>query len=272
MKKKNLIYILTFFLSLFFITCSKVPITGRKQIHLLPSSVMLNLSFDNYSTFLSKNNVVSNNANANVQMVKRVGEKLEKATISFMDSHNYKKVIKNFKWEFHLVKSNEVNAWCMPGGKIVVYTGILPIVKNDTGLAVVLGHEIGHAIARHGNERMSVQLLDQLGEKSLEVALQENPKETNNIFLTAVGVGSQLGLMAYSRMQESEADKIGLVLMAKAGYDPRYALKFWKDMNAQSGGSNTPTFLSDHPSNDKRIADIKAFLPTALQYYYNKNK
>jgi predicted Zn-dependent protease len=164
-----------------------------------------------------------------------------------------------------------VNAWCMPGGKVVVYTGILPVTKNENGLAVVMGHEIAHAIAEHGNERMSQELLRQAGGVALTVALKDNPEETRNLWLAAYGLGSEVGVMLpFSRLHESEADHLGLIFMAMAGYDPREAPDFWTRM-AEAGGQKPPEFLSTHPSDETRISSLNNWMPEALKYY-NKNK
>ena len=175
------------------------------------------------------------------------------------------KRIDGYKWEFNLVEENIVNAWCMPGGKVVVYTGLLPLSQNEAGLAVVMGHEIAHAIARHGNERMSQQLIIAMGGIGLAVALQQKPQETQDLFNLSYGVASTLGALKYSRVHESEADKLGLVFMAMAGYNPEDAVPFWERM-AKNGGGKIPEILSTHPSDETRIKDIKAFLPKAKTY------
>lgn len=246
-------------------TCSKVPITGRKQINMLPESTLIGMSLTNYNTFLSENRVVSN-TQANAQLVKRVGDKIARAVEKYMKENGMSKRIKNYQWEFNLVDDNTVNAWCMPGGKVVVYTGLLPVTGNETGLAVVMGHEIAHAIARHGNERMSQQLIMQLGGVGLSAALSQKQEQTQNIFLLSYGAASTVGILGYSRKHESEADKMGLVFMAMAGYNPREAVTFWKRM-AQAGGAKVPEIISTHPSDERRIRDIEAFLPEALRYY-----
>lgn len=261
--KKVLFYLILFSI---LISCSKVPISGRRQVNLLPESTLLNMSLTSYRDFLSKNPVVPA-SNAQAQMVKKVGQNISKAVETFMRQKKQTKRIKNFKWEFNLVNNNTVNAWCMPGGKVAVYTGLLPVTKDETGLAVVMGHEIAHAIARHGNERMSQQLLVALGGIGLAIAIAEKPKETQDIFFTSYGVGSSLGILKYSRTHESEADKLGLVFMAMAGYNPQEAIGFWERMAAQSGGPNVPELISTHPSDANRIKDIKAFLPQAMKYY-----
>lgn len=245
--------------------CATVPITGRSQLSLIPSSEMNSMSFAQYGEFLQQNKLSSNKSD--VDMVKRVGVKIQKAVETYFAEKNLSKELEGYAWEFNVVESPEVNAWCMPGGKVVVYTGILPITQDETGLAVVMGHEIAHAIAQHGGERMSQGLLQQLGGVALSVALKDKPQETQNLFMTAYGVGSTVAVMLpFSRTQESEADHLGLVFMAMAGYNPNAAIDFWTRMS-EMGGQKPPEFLSTHPSDATRIADIKKELPEALQYY-----
>lgn len=245
--------------------CSTVPITGRSQLSLISASEMNAMSFAQYGDFL-KQNKLSTNQNS-VDMVKRIGGKIQRSVETYFAQNNLSQELEGYAWEFNLIESPEVNAWCMPGGKVVVYTGILPITKDETGLAVVMGHEIAHAVAQHGAERMSQGLLQQLGGVALSVALQNEPTTTQNIFMTAYGVGTTVGVMLpFSRTQESEADRLGLIFMAMAGYDPTAAVEFWTRMAAQGGGK-PPEFLSTHPSDETRIADIKKHLPEALQYY-----
>lgn len=247
------------------VACSTVPLTGRKQFKLLPESQLVQMSLAEYKSFLSESKVVRNTEQA--AMVKRVGEKLAASATEYLKKAGYAERVAGYKWEFNLVEDKTINAWCMPGGKVVVYTGILPVTKTEAGLAVVMGHEISHAIAHHGNERMSQQLAVAMGSIALDVALSNKPEETRNIFLAAYGVGATLGLiLPYSRKHESEADKMGLIFMAKAGYDPREAVSFWKRMAAESG-QKPPQFLSTHPSDEKRIADLQKFLPEAMKVY-----
>src|SRR6478736_734911 len=247
------------------VSCSTVPVTGRRQLDLVPNSQMLAMSFSEYDAFL-KQNKLSTDANATA-MVKRVGQRIEAAVESYMAQNNLSSELSGFQWEFNLVEDKTPNAWCMPGGKVVVYTGILPLTQNETGLAVVLGHEIAHAIAKHGNERMSQGLAQQLGGVALDVALSHKPSQTRNLFLTSYNVGSGLGLLKYGRTQESEADHLGLIFMAMAGYDPQQALPFWERMAAQSAGQAPPEFLSTHPSDATRIADLRRLMPEAMKYY-----
>lgn len=245
--------------------CSTVPITGRSQLNLISSGEMNAMSFQQYDEFLKQNKLSTNTEQT--AMVKRVGGRIQAAVEKYFADHNLSSELDGYKWEFNLVESPEVNAWCMPGGKVVVYTGILPITRDEAGLAVVMGHEIAHAVAQHGNERMSQQMLQQLGGVALSVALKNEPETTRNIFGAAYGIGTEVGVMLpFSRTHESEADHLGLIFMAMAGYDPNAAIDFWTRMAAQ-GGPKPPEFLSTHPSDETRIADIRKELPEALKYY-----
>lgn len=249
------------------VSCSTVPITGRSQLNLIPSDEMLSMSYQQYGDFL-KENKVSNNT-AEVNMVKRVGVKIQHAVEQYMADNNLSDRLAGYNWEFNLVENDQVNAWCMPGGKVVVYTGILPVTKDETGLAVVLGHEIAHAIAEHGNERMSQGLLQNLGGLGLMIALKDKPAETRALWMGVYGVGTTLAVMLpYSRTHESEADHLGLIFMAMAGYDPHEAPAFWERMSAQNQGQAPPEFLSTHPSDQTRINDLKSWIPEAMKYYH----
>ena len=251
---------------LFLLACATVPLTERKTLRLIPDSELISLSFQQYSDVLKESKL--SNDPEKVHRVRRVGERIARASEEFLRESKLESDIKNYKWEFNLIEDDKVaNAWCMPGGKVAVYTGILPLTQDDTGLAVVMGHEVAHAMAKHGNERMSEALLVQLGGTSLSLALSKESALTQQIFMGAYGVGSQVGIMLpYSRVHESEADRIGLVLMAKAGYDPREAVPFWQRMN-EKGGSRPPEFLSTHPAPETRIKDIKSHIPEAMKYY-----
>jgi predicted Zn-dependent protease len=252
--------------SLSVISCSSVPVTGRKQFNIIPQGQMLSMSLQQYGDFLKANKLSANQEQ--IALVKRVGERIQQAVERYMAEKKLSDQIKDYQWEFNLVESNEVNAWCMPGGKVVVYTGILPVTGDETGLAVVLGHEIAHAIAQHGGERMSQGLVAQFGGMALETALKEKSAETKNLWMSAYGVGAQYGaLLPYSRLQESEADHMGLIFMAMAGYDPNQAISFWDRMSKQGGGQKPPELLSTHPADATRIADLKKELPEAMQYY-----
>ncbi|OIP00105.1 MAG: peptidase M48 [Bacteroidetes bacterium CG2_30_33_31] len=251
-----------------FNACTTVPLTGRKQMHLLPESQMVSMSLTSYSEFISTHKLSASAVNST--MVKRAGKNISTAVAQYLASVGKADLVKDYAWEFNLVEDAQPNAWCMPGGKVVVYTGILPYTLTEAGLAVVMGHEIAHAVARHGNERMSQGMLVQFGGMALDVALQSKPEQTKAIFMQAYGVGSQVGmLLPYSRIHESEADKLGLVFMAMAGYDPNEAITFWERM-AKSGGQKPPEILSTHPADETRIADLKAYLPEALKFYKKK--
>lgn len=253
------------FLILVAIGCAKVPITNRKQSKLIPKGQIMSMSATSYRGFLDTNQVVPL-SNANAAMVQRLGKRMSGAIDAWMNENGHAKRVEGFEWEFNTVQSNQVNAWCMPGGKIVVYTGILPITQDEAGLAVVMGHEIAHAIASHGNERMSQGLLLQGGGVTLAALLANKPEEAQKIFLGAYGVAGTLGSLKYGRKHESEADKLGLVFMSLAGYDPEVAVDFWQRMAANGGGGG-PEFLSTHPSDERRIADIEEFLPQARTYF-----
>lgn len=251
--------------------CAEVPITHRQSLHLVPESELLTLSLQQYNDVLQKSKLSTDNQK--VAMVRRVGDRVAKAAESFLAESGHKDLIKNYQWQFNLIEDDKtVNAWVMPGGKAAVYTGILPFTKDETGLAVVLGHEVGHALANHGNERMSQELLANMGGTALSVALSSQPQMTQELAMAAFGAGASIGvLLPYSRLQESEADHIGLILMARAGYDPREAVPFWQRMNA-SPGSRPPELLSTHPAPETRITNIKALIPEAMAYYRPSTK
>jgi predicted Zn-dependent protease len=253
-------------LTLLIVSCSIVPVTGRRQLNLIPDSTVLPMSAQQYEEFLGAQKVIRNTKEA--AMVQRVGRRIQDAVERYFAEQNMSDQLKGYAWEFNLVESKEVNAWCMPGGKVVVYSGILPIAGDEAGLAVVMGHEIAHAIAKHGNERMSQALLTQLGGTALSVALESYPEQTRDLWMAAFGVGAQVGvLLPYSRLQESEADRLGLIFMAMAGYDPNQAPRFWSRMAAEKGGAAPPEFLSTHPSDNTRIEKIKEEIPEAMKYY-----
>ena len=249
----------------FWQSCSVVPLTGRKQLNLLPESEMIAMGFNSYSDFLKENPPSTDKVNA--AAVKEVGGKIAAAVTRYFADNNLADRLEGYKWEFNLVKDSSANAWCLPGGKVVVYSGILPLTVDKNGLAVVISHEIAHAVARHGNERMSQELLTQMGGIALSEAIKTKPQETQNIFMSAYGIGSSVGvLMPYSRSHELEADKLGLIFMAMAGFDPQTAIPFWERMAAK-GGAKPPEFLSTHPADQTRIDKIRAALPEARKYY-----
>ncbi len=254
------------FSSCFVFSCASVPVTERKGLHLVPDSELVSMSFQEYSSVLKKSKLSADMAK--VALVRRVGQRIAVASEELLVETGRGSDVRTYKWEFNLIEDDKmVNAWCMPGGKVAVYTGLLPISQDESGLAVVMGHEVGHAIAKHGNERMSQGLLAQFGALGLSVALSSNPGAASDIFMQAYGVGAQVGiLLPYSRIHESEADRIGLVLMARAGYDPRSAIGLWQRMNAR-GGARPPEFLSTHPAPESRIRNIESLIPEAMQYY-----
>lgn len=255
-------------LALSFAACSKNAITGRSQLKLLPESQLQSMAVSQYQEFLSTNKVVSASANRDAEMVTRVGERIKNAVESYYASKGLSKELEGYKWEYHLVDNKEANAWCMPGGKIVVYTGLLPYTQNEAALAVVMGHEVSHAIFQHGNERMSQEMGAEAVNLGLQVALANKPAETQNLFLSAFGAGAQVGvLLPFSRKHELEADHYGLIWAAMAGYNPQEAIPLWERMEKAGGGQRPPEFLSTHPSEGKRIDELKKYMPEALKYY-----
>lgn len=262
--KKTLSFICIF---LVIAGCTKVPITGRRQVNLIPESQMTSMSLTEYKDFLSKNPPAPA-SDPNAAMVKRIGARISSAVETYLKQNGQASRVQEFNWEFNLVNSKEVNAWCMPGGKVVVYSGLLPVTQDEPTLAFVMGHEIGHAVARHGNERMSQMLIAQTGGLALDVALSQQPQQTRSIFESAYGLGTNVGvLLPYSRTHESEADKLGMVFMAMAGYDPSNAYRVWDRMSAAAGGSAPPEILSTHPSDASRKKAMEDFLPQAMKYY-----
>jgi predicted Zn-dependent protease len=252
-------------ISISYFSCKTNSITGRSQLDLVSESELQAMSLTQYKDFLSKNTVVSS-SNLNQEMVQRVGNRIATAITKYYSEHGAANELQGYKWEFNLVDSKEVNAWCMPGGKVVVYTGLLPVTQNETALAIVLGHEITHAVAGHGRERMSQEMLAQGIQVAGNVALGSNP-QTVSIFNQVYGPAAQIGvLLPYSRKQESEADHYGLIFAAMAGYNPQEAIAFWTRM-ASLGGSKPPVLLSDHPADEQRIEDLKKAMPEAMKYY-----
>lgn len=262
--KKQSLYTLFVAGCLFLSGCGSVPVTGRKQLNLVSNDEVLTLSLQQYDQFMQSAPKSTNKDQE--AMVKRVGERISKAVERYMTENGMADDVKNYKWEFNLVKSNEVNAFCMPGGKIVVYEGILPVAQDETGLAVVMGHEVAHAVAKHANERMSQQMVTQYGTAAISQALGGQSALTQTIASQAIGLGSQYGvLLPFSRKHELEADQLGLIFMAMAGYDPNKAADFWIRMSQM--GSKGPEFASTHPSDETRVKAIQKNLPTALKYY-----
>lgn len=263
---KKIIYLLI--IASLFTGCVLNQVTGRKQLSLVSDSELRLMAVDQYNTFLSENKILNSNNSRDAALVDRVGAKISVAISKYYTNRGMPEVLEGFAWEFNTVDDKEVvNAWCMPGGKVVVYNGLLPITQNETGLAIVMGHEIAHAIAKHGNERMSQAMMQQLGGMALQIALAQKPEETQNLFLMSYGIGSTVGAMLpWSRQQETEADQYGLIFAAMAGYDPREAIPFWERMSA-AGGAKPPEFLSTHPSDATRMRKLKQFMPEALKYY-----
>jgi len=255
-------------LSAVIIACSKNPITGRKQFKLVSETELQAMANQQYREFLSSNKVVSASVNRDAEMVQRVGQRISSAVERFYAAEGLSSRLEGYNWEYHLIENKEANAWCMPGGKIVVYTGLLPITKNEAALAAVMGHEVSHALFQHGNERMSQGLVQQLGGVALAVAVSNKPAETQNLFLNAYGIGSTIGvILPFSRKHELEADRYGLIWTAMAGYNPQEAVALWERMEAAAQGARPPEFLSTHPSEGRRIEQLKKYMPEALKYY-----
>ena len=253
-------------LAAFLAACATVPYTGRSSLNLVPDSQLISLSFSEYKKVLAKSKLSTDKADT--ALVRRVGRRVAAASEKFMRDNGLGAKVKDYRWEFNLIDDDKtVNAWAMPGGKIAVYSGLLPITQNETGLAVVMGHEVAHAIAKHGAERMSQGLMVQLGGMALSEAVADKPEETQALYMTAFAVGAQYGAMLpFSRQHESEADHMGLIFMALAGYDPLAAPVFWERM-AALGGQAPPEFLSTHPSDATRIRQLNEHMPEALKYY-----
>ena len=248
--------------------CATNPVTGRKQFKLVSENELQAMATQQYRQFLSTNRVVSPSADRDAEMVRRIGNRLATAVQNYYRQQGISEQLEGYKWEFNLVNNNDANAWAMPGGKVVVYTGLLPITQNEAALANVLGHEISHAIFQHGNERMSQGLAQQLGGVALSVAVSNQPAAAQNLFMQAYGVGSNvLGVLPFSRKHELEADRYGMIWSAMAGYNPREAINLWKRMAAKSNGQNPPEFLSTHPAEQTRINQLEKYLPEALKYY-----
>jgi predicted Zn-dependent protease len=249
--------------------CSQNAITGRNQLSLFSESDLQTMADQQYRQFLSENRVVSPSGNKDAEMVRRVGQRLVSAINRFYSGNKEVSTqLAGYKWEYNLVDSKDVNAWCMPGGKIVVYTGLLPVTQNEAALAVVVGHEIAHALAQHGNERMSQASLQQLGGQALSVAIANKTPAAQNLMMAAYGIGTTVGgLLPFSRKQELEADKLGLIFSAMAGYNPQEAIPLWERMQQAGGGNKPPEFLSTHPSEGTRIERLREMMPEALKYY-----
>lgn len=250
------------------VACSTNPITGRKQLGLVSEREVQAMGSAQYRQFLAQSAVVSPSADRDAEMVRRVGRRVASAITSYYRQKGLGSELSGYNWEFNLVNDKQVNAWCMPGGKVVVYTGLLPVTRNEAALAVVMGHEIAHAVLQHGRERMSQGLAQQLGGVALSAALANRPAATQNLFLQSYGVASNVGvILPFSRKQEFESDRYGLIFTAMAGYNPREAVALWRRMEQMSNGNRPPQFLSTHPTEGNRIAQLERYMPEALKYY-----
>jgi len=244
-----------------FLSCTTNPFTGNKTLALVPNSQLFPTAFAQYDQFLTENNVVTGTADS--EMITRVGQRIAVAAERWLNANGHQDYLDDYQWEYNLVNDKTVNAWCMPGGKIVFYTGILPIAQNETGIAAIMGHEVAHALANHGQQRMSAGMLQQIGAVAGNIAIED--EQSRDIFNQAYGVGSQVGVMLpFSRSHETQSDEIGLYLMAIAGYNPSEAAELWKRMKANSGGEAPPEFMSTHPSNDTRIKNLQEWAPKAV--------
>ncbi|GAA0880335.1 M48 family metallopeptidase [Algoriphagus jejuensis] len=245
-------------------SCAKVPLTGRSALAVVSNDEIQPLVNEEYKKAVAADKTLTSTPDG--QKVVRVGKKMAAAVEAYLISEGYQELVDDFAWEFNLLESEQVNAWCMPGGKVAFYTGIMPITQDETGIAVVMGHEIAHAVASHSRERMSNGMMINMGMSAFSTALGQNPTMMEQILLQSVGVGSELGMLSFSRKHELEADEMGLIFMAMAGYDPRAAPIFWERMSA-AGGEAPPEFLSTHPGPNKRIEKLNANMPKALEYY-----
>ncbi|NAS12071.1 M48 family metallopeptidase [Poritiphilus flavus] len=258
MNKQKIILTVVVFLAV--AACKTNPFTGKSTLNFYPNSQIFPTAFAQYDQFLGENKVVEGTTEA--KMIEKVGQRIASAAERWLTANGYPGYLKDYRWEYNLVEDKTVNAWCMPGGKIVFYTGILPICQGETGVAVVMGHEVAHALADHGAQRMSAGTLQQLGAVAGNVAIQD--PEKRNMFNQAYGIGTTVGgMLPFSRSHETEADRIGLQIMAIAGYNPYEAAELWKRMKAKAGGQAPPEFLSTHPSNDTRIANLTNWAPLA---------
>ncbi len=257
-----------FLIMVTFVACSTNPVTGRQQFKLVSEQELQSMATQEYRQFLSTNRAVSPSADRDAEMVRRIGQRLATAVTQYYKSQNLSNVLDGYQWEFNLVNNKDANAWAMPGGKVVVYSGLLAITQNEAALANVLGHEISHAIFQHGNERMSQGLAQQLGGVALTVAVSQQPAQTQNLFMQAYGIGSTVGVhLPFSRKHELEADRFGMRWAAMAGYNPREAIALWQRMQKASNGQNPPEFLSTHPAEDRRIQELQKYVDEALKYY-----
>jgi predicted Zn-dependent protease len=253
-------------LLLFLSGCSEVAITGRRQFNLVPDTTMNSLGFQAYSEFLTQNTLSKDFSNT--QLVKRVGSRIQKAVEQYCAQNDMSDILQGYQWEFNLIEDDQLNAWAMPGGKMVVYTGLLKVTQSEAGLATVIGHEIAHVFAKHGAERMTQGLVVDMGGMALSKALANSPAQTKNLFMQSYGLGTQVGiLLPYSRVHETEADHLGLIFMAMAGYNPNEAVNFWQRMAVAKQGSQPIEILSTHPADSTRIQNLQELIPKAMKYY-----
>lgn len=260
MKDRNIITI--FGTILLFLSCATNPFTGKKTMALVSNSKLFPTAFQQYDQFLEEHKVIKGTSDA--EMITRVGQRIAVAAERWLTANGQAGYLTDYKWDYNLVDDKAINAWAMPGGKIVFYTGILPIANGESGVAAIMGHEVSHALANHGQQRMSAGILQQLGGLGVAVATGNKSSESQQIWMQAYGVTTTVGgMLPFSRSHESEADKIGLTLMAIAGYNPDEAAELWKRMKANSGGQAPPEFLSTHPSNDTRIDNLTRLAPEA---------
>jgi predicted Zn-dependent protease len=260
MKKLVLLFSIIFALA----GCATNPLTGKHTMALVNNNSLLASSFQQYEEFLRDSTVITGTPEA--QMVERVGDRIRRAAEKWLTAEGQEAYLQDYQWEYKLVKDDAVNAWCMPGGKIVVYTGILPVTKTEAALAVVLGHEVSHALLNHGQQRSSAGILQEIGAAGVSILTADQSETTQELAMTAYGAGSNiLGILPFSRSHENEADHYGLILMAIAGYDPEEAVPFWERMSDLSGGKTSPEFLSTHPSDERRIENLRGWIPEAKQ-------
>lgn len=270
MKKLTVVLIIS--IAFVGLRCSSVPVSGRSQLSLIGNEKIFPMSFDQYEKVKKEGKLVTSTDEA--RMVRRVGTRIQRAVEQYFVELGEPNYLDDYQWEFNLIDDEIVNAWCMPGGKVAFYTGIMPICKDEDGVAVVMGHEVAHAIANHGRERISQQYAAQAGLTAVSLILTGSGSTTipADVIMQGAGAATSLGILAFSRKHESESDKLGLYFMAMAGYDPQVAPKFWERMAEKSEGEQPPEFVSTHPSHDTRISDLNANMPKALEYYRNAKK
>ncbi|MCE2707863.1 MAG: M48 family metallopeptidase [Bacteroidota bacterium] len=260
MKKLATLFFVVYALS----SCSIVPLTGRSQLAIFTTQDLMPLVKDEYKETLSSGKVLTSTKEG--KQIVKVGNRMAEAVETYLTEQGYDSLVNELDWEFNLLEDEEVNAWCMPGGKVAFYTGILPYTKDETGIAVIMGHELAHAVANHAGERMSQEILFELGVGTIDLAMGQDPTLTQEILLLSVGIASDLKLLSFSRKHELEADRMGLIFMAMAGYDPREAPLFWGRM-AEDEEDDGLTFLSTHPGHTKRMERLNSLLPEAIEIY-----